>query len=134
MKRRGFLLGALLLPTEAGARARQVKAAPKQKQVTRKPPPLAPSPLQPGLREAKLELVGFNSSAFPYSGVVPDTNKPFLDARNGRLRGHTSLRGDVYWEQPTYSDRRSLLYLPAGFDPQRPVLMVLYFHGQGATP
>jgi hypothetical protein len=53
--------------------------------------------------------------------------------KNGKQRGHTSLRGDVYWEQPTYSDRRSLLYLPAGFDPQRPSLIVLYLHGQGAT-
>jgi pimeloyl-ACP methyl ester carboxylesterase len=129
VKRRAFLLGALLLPAEAGARTKQVKAAPKQ--VTRKPPPVAPSP-QPGLREAKLQLVGFDSSPFPYSGVVPDTNKPFLDARNGRLRGHTSLRGDVYWEQPTYSDRRSLLYMPPGFDIQRPALIVLYLHGQGS--
>jgi len=131
VKRRAFLLGALVLPADAGARAKQVNAAPKQKQVTRKPP-LAPSPLQPGLREAKLQIVSFDSSAFPYSGVVPDTNKPFLDARNGRLRGHTSLRGDVYWEQPTYSDRRSLLYLPPGFDIQRPSMIVLYLHGQGS--
>ena len=37
------------------------------------------------------------------------------------------------WEDTTYSDRRSLLYLPPGFDPARPVLIVLYLHGQGAT-
>ena len=36
-------------------------------------------------------------------------------------------------KRPTYSDRRSLLYLPAGYDPQRPSLIVLYLHGQGAT-
>ena len=30
------------------------------------------------------------------------------------------LRGDVCWEETTYSDRRSLLYLPPGYNPQRP--------------
>ena len=91
--------------------------------------PFGPQPL----KEAKTQLVAFNASAFPYRSVDPGTKKPFLDVKNGSKRGHTSLRGDVYWEEPTYSDRRSLLYLPAGFDPQRPVLIVLYFHGQGAT-
>ena len=133
MKRRAFLLGAVLMPTEAGARAKQLKPKPKPKQkpVTHKPPPVHP-PVQSGLREAKLQLVAFNASPFPYTGIVPDTNKPFLDARKGRMRGHTSLRGEVYWENPTYSDRRSLLYLPPGFDVQRPSLIVLYLHGQGA--
>jgi hypothetical protein len=132
VKRRAFLLGALLMPTDAGARADQAKGKPKQ--ATRKPPGTTlPPGLGPrGLREAKLELIGFNASAFPYSGIVPDTNKPFFDTRNGKLRGHTSLRGEVYWEQPTYSDRRSLLYLPPGFDIKRPSLIVLYLHGQGS--
>jgi hypothetical protein len=119
------------MPKGAGARTDQTKAKPKQ--VTRKPATALPPGLGPqGLREAKLELATFNASAFPYTGIVPDTNKPFFDARNGRLRGHTSLRGEVYWEQPTYSDRRSLLYLPPGFDVQRPSVIVLYLHGQGS--
>ncbi len=99
------------------------------------PPPPPPKPttgLQP-LKEAKTQLVAFDASIFPYRSVVPDTNKPFLDARDGGKRGHTSLRGEVYWEQTTYSDRRSLLYLPAGYDPRRPSLIVLFLHGQGAT-
>ena len=91
--------------------------------------PVVPQPVT----EAKMQLVAFNASAFPYRGADLGSNKPFLDARNGKKRGHTSLRGDVYWEDTTYSDRRSLLYLPAGFDPQRPLLLVLYFHGQSAT-
>jgi hypothetical protein len=33
----------------------------------------------------------------------------------------------------TYHDRRSLLYLPAGYNPALPGLIVLYLHGQGAT-
>ena len=138
MKRRALLLGALLMPT--AARAKTTKQAAKKPAAAAKPaaapkpppPPPPPSGPQP-LKEARTQLVAFNASAFPYRSVVPDTNKPFLDARDGAKRGHTSLRGDVYWEQTTYSDRRSLLYLPAGYDPQRPSLIVLFLHGQGAT-
>jgi hypothetical protein len=128
--RRALLLGALLMPTAAHARTtRKPVKQPAKKAAATAPKPYGPQPL----KEAKTQLVAFNASAFPYRSVVPGSNKPFLDVKNGKQRGHTSLRGDVYWEQPTYSDRRSLLYLPPGFDPQRPVLMVLYFHGQGAT-
>jgi hypothetical protein len=129
VKRRALLLGAaLLMPTPA--RARTTKQAVKKAAAPAAPkPPSGPQPL----KEAKTQLVAFNTSAFPYRSLVPGTNKPFLDAHDGRKRGHTSLRGEVYWEEPTYSDRRSLLYLPAGYDPQRPSLMVLFLHGQGAT-
>jgi hypothetical protein len=65
--------------------------------------------------------------------MIPDSNKPFLDAKNGRRRGHTTLKGDVCWEDTTYSDRRSLLYLPPGYNARQPGLIVLYLHGQGAT-
>lgn len=92
----------------------------------KKPPPPPP-------KEAKTQFVAFNASAFPYRGFIPNSTKPFLDARDDKRRGHTTSRGDVYWEDTTYSDRRSLLYLPPGFDPARPVLIVLYLHGQGAT-
>jgi hypothetical protein len=130
VKRRALLLAALLTPMPARARTT------KQKQVTKKPPaaPTKPS-VKPGpsVADAKTQLVAFHASAFPYSGIVPDTNKPFLDTKNGKMRGHTSLRGEVYWEDPTYADRRSLLHLPPGFDVQRPSLIVLYLHGQGAT-
>ncbi len=130
MKRRALLLGALLMPTVAHARPSTRKPAKRPApKAAATPKPFGPQPLT----EGKTQLVAFNASAFPYRSVVPGSNKPFLDVKNGKQRGHTSLRGDVYWEQPTYSDRRSLLYLPAGFDPQRPVLIVLYFHGQGAT-
>ncbi|MPZ30384.1 MAG: alpha/beta hydrolase [Rhodospirillales bacterium] len=133
VKRRALLLGALLMPTAAHARTtrkpakRPVKQPAKKAATTTKP--LGPQPLKDG----RTQLVAFNASAFPYRSVVPGSNKPFLDVRNGKQRGHTSPRGNVYWEHPTYSDRRSLLYLPVGFDPRRPVLMVFYFHGQGAT-
>jgi len=110
----------------AGARA-QSKPPPKP---AAKPP--VPPPLQP-LKEARLQLAAFDASAFPYRGIVPDSNKPFLDAQAGPRLGHTTARGDVFWEDTTYSDRRSLLFLPQGFNPQLPALIVLYLHGNGAT-
>ena len=118
------------MPT--AARAKTTKQATKKPAAVPKPPPQPPSGPQP-LKQAKIALVAFNASIFPYRSVVPDTDKPFLDARAGRKRGHTSANGDVYWEEPTYSDRRSLIYLPAGYDPQRASLLVLFLHGQGAT-
>lgn len=122
MKRRALLLGALLMPTAAAARTKKQTSKPSASSLR----------LQP-LKAARTQLVAFNASAFPYRGRVPGSNKPFLDVVEGKRRGHRTLRGDVYWEDTTYSDRRSLLYLPEGFDPNRPVLMVLYLHGHGAT-
>src|SRR5262249_25266582 len=46
---------------------------------------------------------------------------------------HTSLRGGVYWEDLTYSDKRVLLSIPRGFDLRRPALIVVFFHGNSAT-
>ncbi|CAN5123254.1 hypothetical protein BH10PSE6_BH10PSE6_18960 [soil metagenome] len=131
MKRRALLLGALLMPTVAHARTtRKPKPAPPKPAAPKSPPtPVGPQPL----KEAKTQLVAFNASAFPYRGNVPDSKKPFLDATDGKRRGHTTLKGDVCWEDTTYSDRRSLLYLPPGYNAQLPGLIVLYLHGQGAT-
>jgi hypothetical protein len=138
VKRRALLLGALLMPTAAHAQPKKPskRQAPKPAatpapavHAAKPAPPVPPS----GLKEAKTQLVAFDASAFPYRSVIPGTTKPFLDARDGKRRGHTTGRGDVYWEETTYSDRRSLLYLPQGFDPSRPVMILLYLHGQGAT-
>lgn len=137
MKRRALLLAALFLPTAAHARVlKKKKAAPHVPAKPAKPiehrsahAPASPPPL----KEAKTQLVAFNASPFPYRGLIPDTNKPFLDVRQGKRRGHTAANGQVCWEDTTYSDRRSLLYLPAGFNPQLPSLIVLFLHGQGAT-
>jgi hypothetical protein len=126
VKRRALLLGVLLMPT--AARARTTKQAAKKPAPPGRPP-VVPQPLN----EAKTQLVAFNASVFPYRGNLPGTNKPFLDAKDGKRRGHTTLKGDVCWEDTTYSDRRSLLFLPAGYNPQLPSLIVLYLHGQGAT-
>ena len=84
------------------------------------------------LRQARSQLVPFETAPFPYDGVVPRTNRPFLDvAENGR-RGHRKANGHIYWEDETYSDSRVLLHIPKGFDIRRPSLLIVFFHGHGA--
>jgi len=94
--------------------------------------PAAKRELAP-LAAAKTALVPFDVSPFPYRGEVPQINQPFLDVAEGERRGHASARGGTYWEEETYSDRRVLLYIPKGFDPRRPALMVVFLHGNEAT-
>ncbi len=136
MKRRALLLSTvLLMPTSARARTtKQAKKQAKKQASAPAPSPVAAKPAGlPPVKEAKTLLTAFNASAFPYVGVVPDTKKLFLDVKQGNRRGHTTLRGDVCWDDVTYHDRRSLLYLPAGYNPALPGLIVLYLHGQSAT-
>jgi hypothetical protein len=85
------------------------------------------------LPASKTALVPFEITPFPYRGEVPERNQPFLDAVDGERRGHHTARGGTYWEDETYSDQRVLLHIPRGFDPRRPVLMVVFFHGNEAT-
>ena len=85
------------------------------------------------LPASKTALVTFAISPFPYRGDVPEKNRPFLDVVDGERRGHSTVRGGTYWEDQTYSDQRVLLHIPRGFDPRRPVLMVVFFHGNEAT-
>jgi predicted peptidase len=47
--------------------------------------------------------------------------------------GHFNFRGDVLWESQTFSDDRVLLHIPPNFDPKRPAVMVVFFHGHGAS-
>jgi hypothetical protein len=84
-------------------------------------------------RSAKLKLIAFNNSPFPYEGQPPGRDKPFLDVEKDGRRGHTARGGTVYWEDANYSDRRSLLFIPKGFDPARPGLIVVYLHGNQST-
>jgi hypothetical protein len=88
---------------------------------------------QSSLPAAKTQLVPFDISAFPYRGEIPDKNMPFMDVVNGERLGHTSARGGVYWEDLTYSDRRTLLYIPRGFDIQRPAAIIIFLHGNFAN-
>lgn len=82
---------------------------------------------------AKTRLIAFKSSAFPYHGAVPGTHTPFLNVADGERAGHRTGSNRIYWEDETYSDPRVLLHIPRGFDIRKPAVMVLYFHGHGAT-
>jgi hypothetical protein len=61
------------------------------------------------MAEAKTEITDFATAPFPYRGEHP-------------------LR-----ESAIYSDDHVLLHIPAGFDPRKPAVMVVFFHGHGAT-
>lgn len=83
------------------------------------------------LPAAKSRLASFDHSPFPYRDTSRASGR-FADmAESGRC-GRVSARGGVYWERETFSDRRTLLYLPKGFDARRPSLIVVYFHGNRA--
>lgn len=84
------------------------------------------------LHATKMRLVDFRTSPFPFDGEIPEKGVRFLDAIEGERKGHTARGGNVYWQDKTYSDRRVLLALPRGFDPGKPVLLVVFFHGNGA--
>jgi hypothetical protein len=92
-----------------------------------------PAFAQAPLSAARTELVPFDVSPFPYKGIAPKTGQPFFDVEDGERRGRNAPRGGVLWEDPTYSDRRVLLSIPRGFDIRQPALLVVYFHGNGAT-
>ena len=83
--------------------------------------------------DAAVALVGFDTTPFPFHGMAPGRDKPFMDVNdNGRL-GHSSLRNGVLWEDQTYNERRVLLSIPKGFDPRRPSAVVVFLHGNEAT-
>ncbi len=84
-------------------------------------------------REELTTLVNMKSSAFPYTGNNPASDQPFLDVNNGERRGHRSLSGRVYWQDETYNDSRVLVHVPENFDVRKPGVIVVFFHGNGAT-
>ena len=98
---------------------------------------VAPVPAAPHVPlaniEAKTSLVDFETAPFPYHGAVPGANRPFLDAGQPGQRGHVNFRGRMFLESKTFGDDRVLLHIPQGFDPNRPAVMVVFFHGHGAT-
>jgi len=73
------------------------------------------------------------SSAFPYYGNNPESDSPFLDINKGDRRGHRSYGGRVYWQDETYNDSRVLVHMPENFDVRKPGVIVVFFHGNGAT-
>jgi len=63
------------------------------------------------VKQGQTRLIGFENSAFPYYGSNP------------RSGNHSSR----------YSDNRVLVHVPTGFDVRRPGVIVVFFHGHGAT-
>ena len=106
--------------TAASAKISKQPAAPKI--------PIAP------LKAPITAFVPFDYAPFPFRGLIPDSGKKFLDKVDGSRKGHVSPRDNsVHWEDETFSDNRVLLYLPQGFDIRKPALIVVFFHGNGAT-
>jgi hypothetical protein len=94
--------------------------------------PTLPYQHQPS-REDMTTLVSMKSSAFPYYGNNPGSDAPFLNISNGDRRGHRSYSGRVYWQDQTYNDNRVLMHIPENFDARKPGVIVVFFHGNGAT-
>jgi hypothetical protein len=88
---------------------------------------------QPALKEDQTTLVSLKTSAFPYLGNNPRTDEPFLNVSDGGRRGHRGQRGHVYWQDETFNDNRVLIHVPKGFDVHKPGVIVVFFHGNGAT-
>jgi hypothetical protein len=84
-------------------------------------------------REDLTTLVSMKSSAFPYFGNNPASEAPFLNIAKGDRRGHRSYSGRVFWQDETYNDSRVLMHVPEHFDVRKPGVIVVFFHGNGAT-
>lgn len=113
---------------------RAAQQPPPPEQAPYKVASLAPQvPYQRPLREDLTSLVSMKSSAFPYFGNNPASDAPFLNISKGDRRGHRSYSGRVYWQDETYSDSRVLMHVPEHFDVRKPGVIVVFFHGNGAT-
>jgi hypothetical protein len=125
--------------------AQSMSVAPQPEPVRKPAPPAQPATYQvaslnpqvpyqrPKLREDLTTLVSLKTSAFPYSGENPRTEQPFLNVSDGARRGHRGLGGRVYWQDETFNDNRVLMHIPRTFDIRKPGVIVVFFHGNGAT-
>jgi hypothetical protein len=86
----------------------------------------------PATLEAKTSLVDFATAPFPYHGMVPGSNRRFLSSNEQGDARHVNFGGRVFHESQTFNDDHVLLHIPAGFDPKRPAVIVVFFHGHGA--
>ncbi|MDR3484086.1 MAG: alpha/beta hydrolase [Bradyrhizobium sp.] len=118
-----------LQPSDAPPR-RAARAEPAPYRVASLEPQV---PYQRPAREDQTTLVSLKSSAFPYLGNNPRTDQPFLNISNGERRGHRSYSGRVYWQDETFNDSRVLMHVPENFDIRKPGVIVVFFHGNGAT-
>ncbi|MDI1265853.1 MAG: alpha/beta hydrolase [bacterium] len=88
---------------------------------------------RPSEREELTRLVSMKSSAFPYFGTNPRSEEPFLNISKGDRKGRRSYNGRVYWQDETYNDSRVLVHVPETFNARKPGVIVVFFHGNGAT-
>ena len=95
---------------------------------------LGPQPLRErrGGKQDLTTLVGLKSAPFPYDGKNPRTDQPFLNVSDGERLGHKGW-GRTYWQDETFDDNRTLIHVPKHFDAQKPGVIVVFFHGHGAT-
>ncbi|RTM13856.1 MAG: alpha/beta hydrolase [Bradyrhizobiaceae bacterium] len=121
---------------------RQMSDFSPKRAVQRQPPEQAPykvASLEPQVpfkrppRDDLTTLVSMKSSAFPYFGNNPASDAPFLNIAKGDRRGHRSYSGRVFWQDETYNDSRVLVHVPEHFDVRKPGVIVVFFHGNGAT-
>jgi hypothetical protein len=112
------------LSDAAAARNKQRQAVPSKTLVQSRSGPL---------KVNKTGLVHFETAPFPYRGTMPNSAETFINVNDNGRRGHRTGSGRIYWEKETYSDDRVLLHIPKGFDIRRPALMLVFFHGHGAT-
>jgi hypothetical protein len=128
-------------PTASESLVQQQALAPPRQRVARtEPAPYRVASLEPQLpfqrpppRDDMTMLVSLKSSAFPYLGNNPHTDQPFLNVSHGERRGHRSYSGRVYWQDETFNDNRVLMHVPENFDIRKPGVIVVFFHGNGAT-
>jgi hypothetical protein len=107
-----------------------VQAAPAPYRVASLAPQL---PYERPARGDQTTLVSLKSSAFPYLGNNPRTDEPFLNVSKGDRRGHRGAGGKVFWQDQTFNDSRVLMHVPENFDIRKPGVIVVFFHGNGAT-
>jgi hypothetical protein len=126
-------------PTAADSFVPQPAAAPGQRPASAEPAPYKVASIEPQApyerpaRENQTTLVSLRSSAFPYSGNNPHTDEPFLNVSKGDRLGHRGSHGKVFWQDETFSDNRVLMHVPENFDVRKPGVIVVFFHGNGAT-
>jgi hypothetical protein len=127
-------------PTEQESLVQRQAAASAPTAEPQRPAPVRVASLTPTLnlprpseREELTTLVSMKSSAFPYFGNNPRSDAPFLNVSSGSRKGHRSYSGRVYWQDETYNDSRVLVHVPENFDVRKPGVIVVFFHGNGAT-
>jgi hypothetical protein len=77
----------------------------------------------PPLPKAVTSLVPLDNAPFPVRSASSD----------GGDHVRINFRSRVSWEKGAFSDPRVLLHIPKGFDPNKPSVMVVFYHGHGAT-